>query len=144
MNFASTKERILQYIDAKGVSVAKFLADTEIKRGFLDGDKLKGSVSDVFLTKIIATYGDLNLEWLVTGRGHMLKGSDYGFPVTESKNDTFQEPKEDYSALEKQNPVIIAQTKTIEILEREVADLREDKIVLRDLIRAKAGKAQAS
>ncbi|WP_086984879.1 S24 family peptidase [Elizabethkingia miricola] len=72
MNFATTKERIIQYIDYKGITIKEFLSITDIKRGFLDSDKLKASVSDVFITKIIANYPDINLNWLLTGKGEML------------------------------------------------------------------------
>lgn len=48
MNFATTKERIIQYIDFKGIKVKDFYEKTGIKRGFLDSDKLKSSVSDIF------------------------------------------------------------------------------------------------
>lgn len=73
MNIVTTKERILQYIDYKGISISEFLRNTAIKRGFLDADKLNSAVSDIFVAKIIATYSDLNLEWLITGEGQMLK-----------------------------------------------------------------------
>lgn len=73
MNIVTTKERILQYIEYKGISISEFLRNTDIKRGFLDADKLNSAVSDVFVAKIIANYGDLNLEWLITGEGQMLK-----------------------------------------------------------------------
>lgn len=79
MNFATTKERIIYFINYQGVSVKDFLDKTGIKRGFLDSDKLKATVSDVFLTKIIAKYPDINLEWLLTGHGSMLKENDKSY-----------------------------------------------------------------
>lgn len=76
MKFATTKQRIIQYIENKGISVKDFLEKTEIKRGFLDSDKLESTVSDVFITKIIAKYNDINIEWLLTGKGSMLKSEE--------------------------------------------------------------------
>lgn len=73
MNIVTTKDRIIQYINYKGISVSEFLRTTDIKRGFLDSDKLNSAVSDVFVAKIIAKYTDMNLEWLITGEGNMLK-----------------------------------------------------------------------
>lgn len=73
MNLATSKKRLLQYLSSKHISVTVFLQETGIKRGFLDGDKLKASISDIFLAKIIAKYEDLNIEWLITGNGEMLK-----------------------------------------------------------------------
>lgn len=73
MNFATTKERILYFIESVGISQKDFLTNTGIKRGFLDGDKLKATVNDLFIAKIIAEYPDLNIEWLITGKGEMTK-----------------------------------------------------------------------
>lgn len=48
MNFATTKERILYFIDNQNIKISDFLRKTDIKRGFLDADKLNSTVSDVF------------------------------------------------------------------------------------------------
>lgn len=73
MNFASTKERIIEFLNYKCINTSAFLEKTGIKRGFLDGDKLKSTVSDIFIAKIIAAFPDINIEWLVTGGGEMIK-----------------------------------------------------------------------
>ena len=72
MKIASTKERILQYADYKGISKSEFYKKNELKRGILDSDKLNQSISDTFLAKIIANNKDVNPTWLLTGRGSML------------------------------------------------------------------------
>ena len=81
MKIATTKERILQFIEYKCISQGIFFKETGIKRGFLDGDKLNAAVSDIFAAKIIATYPDLDLEWLISGNGNMLKK-----PLTEQSD----------------------------------------------------------
>jgi hypothetical protein len=75
MNIASTKERLIQYIDYKGDSKTIFFQKTGIKRGFLDSDKLDQAVSDKQIAMIIAVYEEINTEWLITGEGCMLKNS---------------------------------------------------------------------
>lgn len=71
MIFANTKHRISQFIDYKCIDRKIFFEKTGIKRGFLDSDKLESTVSDESIAKIIAAFPDLNLEWLITGRGNM-------------------------------------------------------------------------
>lgn len=66
---ATSKERLIEYLEYKGVSYVDFFKGTGIKRGFLDSDKLKGTITDVFLAKIIAFFPDLSLVWLITGNG---------------------------------------------------------------------------
>ncbi len=63
----------MQYLKFKGIKLSRFYAETGIKRGLLDSDKLKQAISDTFVSTIIATYDDVSLEWLLTGDGQMLK-----------------------------------------------------------------------
>jgi len=69
----TTKERILQFIDYEGISKQSFYKNAGLKRGILDADKLDSSISDIYLTRIIANYPKLNIEWLLTGKGSMLR-----------------------------------------------------------------------
>ena len=70
---AMTKERILKFIEIKNITPAIFFKQTGIKRGFLDSDKLNQAVSDKHFAMIIAAYPDINLYWLLTGKGEMLR-----------------------------------------------------------------------
>jgi hypothetical protein len=117
MNFATTKERIIQFIDFKGISITNFLKETGIKRGFLDTDKLKSSVSDIFLTMIIETYLELNLEWLITGKGEMLREN------TLQSDDVNQKP----------NELIEAKNQIIELLKQENQRLKDEVAELKGL-----------
>lgn len=73
MILATTKTRILEYLDRKGIRKPEFYSATEIKRGLLDSDKLSATVPDTAIAKIIAKYPDLNIVWLLTGEGSMLQ-----------------------------------------------------------------------
>ena len=76
MILANTKRRILHYIETKGISKSVFFEETGIKRGLLDKDKMESTVSDVSIAKILAKYEDINSDWLITGRGSMLKSEE--------------------------------------------------------------------
>lgn len=71
MKFATSKERLLYFLDSKGIKKAQFYRDTGIKRGFLDTDKMDSAISDVFLATILDVYKDLNISWLVQEQGEM-------------------------------------------------------------------------
>ena len=73
MKIATTKERILQFIEYKGISKQSFFKETGLKRGFLDADKLQTSIPDTFIATIIASYPEINPLWLILGEGPMLK-----------------------------------------------------------------------
>ncbi len=89
MKIATTKQRILQFIDYKCISKQKFFSETGLKRGFLDADKLETSIPDTFIAIIIAIYPEINIEWLITGNGPMIKGFnniDKTYQLSEPKN----------------------------------------------------------
>lgn len=73
MKIETTKERIIKYLENKGIKLSEFYISTGLKRGLLDKDKLDQSISDKFITIIIGNYPDINLQWLVTGEPPMLK-----------------------------------------------------------------------
>ncbi len=118
MNLVTTKRRIIQYIDYKCISVKIFLSETGIKRGFLDSDKLESSVSDIFLSIIIERYPEINLEWLITGKGTMLKTNNN--PLSGFLHDNI-EPIESINYKELSE----SRKETIESLKRENELLRE-------------------
>lgn len=75
MMLGNTKQRILQYIESKGIGKPQFYNDLGIKRGLLDSDKMNSTVTDVVIAKILVAYTDINPIWLLTGEGSMLRDS---------------------------------------------------------------------
>ncbi|WP_025143070.1 helix-turn-helix transcriptional regulator [Pedobacter jeongneungensis] len=69
-NISTQKERIIQYLEIKGVSKNKFYNETGISNGVLD--KSSGLTMDT-VEKFYSKYRDINLEWLITGTGLMMK-----------------------------------------------------------------------
>ncbi|CAA0159565.1 hypothetical protein [Tenacibaculum maritimum] len=68
-------ERILKFIEYKGINKSRFYRETGLSNGFLD------KVKDIGCSKIdhiLNSYPEINIEWLVLGRGDMInqKNSD--------------------------------------------------------------------
>lgn len=74
------KERLLQYLDYKGITKYRFYQDTGISNGFLLKNRNIGSDK---CELICSYYSDLSVEWLVMGRGDMIRKDD----APEEKND---------------------------------------------------------
>lgn len=68
----NTKERFINYLKEKGIGQTAFEAKAGLSRGSL-AQKTGLTVSS--LEKIAASCADLNLEWLITGQGEMLKSN---------------------------------------------------------------------
>ena len=125
-----TKRRILQFIEYKGIGITNFFKKTGIKRGFLDTDKLDSSVSDMFLAKIIAVFPELNIEWLLTGEGNMLRKEGViqqahnNISSTITQHQTINAP-DDYETLKKENQRVTQENSG---LKDKIIQLMEEKI----------------
>lgn len=67
------KERILKYLDFKGVSKYKFYQETGITNGILSQSN---GISEENLLKFLSQYKDISADWLLTGEGSMLRGGN--------------------------------------------------------------------
>lgn len=67
------KEKILQFIDFKGINKAKFYRETGITRSTLDK---KTGLSEENITKFFATYPEVSTDWLLKNEEPMLKRTD--------------------------------------------------------------------
>ena len=81
--------RIFQIIDFKGINKNRFYKETNLSNGFLDKVKDIGASK---IEQILNAYPEINPEWLLTGRGGMLRVDDQktnNEPII-SENTTFQ------------------------------------------------------
>lgn len=67
---STLKERILYFIDFKGISKNKFYQETGISNGVLDK---KSGVTSTTIEKFISTYPEVNEIWLINGQEPMMK-----------------------------------------------------------------------
>ena len=67
------KERILQIADYKGISKEKFIENFGMTYGNFKGKQKLTSLNSDFLDKILSEIPEINSEWLLTGKGEMLK-----------------------------------------------------------------------
>lgn len=66
------KEKILRFIDIKGISKYQFYRDTGIARSTLDKDS---GISEENIAKFIAQYPEVNVEWLFLDKGEIFRCS---------------------------------------------------------------------
>ena len=69
------KERLLEFLVYLGIGQNKFEEKVGLSIGYIN--KLKGDMKLNTIDKITSTYSELDKEWLITGKGSMLK-SDSG------------------------------------------------------------------
>ena len=67
-------ERIKEYIDSKGITIAAFERSIGMSNAsFGKSLKNKGAIGSDKIENILLTYSDLSPEWLLTGTGNMFK-----------------------------------------------------------------------
>jgi phage repressor protein C with HTH and peptisase S24 domain len=84
----TARSRILYFIENQNIKPVNFLKKTGLGKGFVDKSHVNSGASDLYLAKILDKYPSINPEWLLTGKGEMLKSEEL---------DTLQEPKIDYN-----------------------------------------------
>ena len=67
------KQRILQYLGRKGISMYDCYSKTGITRGVLGQNN---GISEENLSKFLAYYTEITTEWLVLGIGSMLRSNE--------------------------------------------------------------------
>jgi hypothetical protein len=109
-------DRIVKYLDLKGISKSKFYAAMGVSNGFLDK---RPNIGADKVEKIIEIYTDLNLNWLITGKGEMLN------PTNEMEMQ--KELDEGYHCkfCEIKDKLIDQQAQTIEVLQEMISMLKK-------------------
>lgn len=86
------KERVLQIAECKGIAKERFFEKIGMTYGNFKGKSKETPLNSTAIENIYAIYPDINLEWLITGKGDMLKEDV-------QKEDVFDDPTQENMAL---------------------------------------------
>lgn len=91
------KERVILYLKNKGIGQTAFESNTGLSRGVL---AQKSGLNATSLEKILLACDDLNPEWLITGKGEMLKSNKTSSLISSAQlqNPTSTKPRIPYTA----------------------------------------------
>lgn len=68
-DFSILKQRILQFLDIKGITKYKFYQETGIANGILSQ---KNGLTEENIERFLSTYPEVSSEWFLRGKGEML------------------------------------------------------------------------
>lgn len=122
-------ERLYKYIEFKGFKPTNFEKKAGLSSGYLSIQKKRNAdIGETALNKINDYCRDLNLEWLLTGNGKMIKESEPKYsledkkqekcPICQEKDTLITQLKSEISRLEKTLDYFL------EIDKKEVTDAR--------------------
>ena len=133
--FIMIQYRIIKFLNYKGITKYKFYKDTGLSNGFLDK---KGSIGVDKCEIIYSIYPEINFEWLITGKGFMLKSEYKGLFEDKSDNDfktiEFIKSKDEFDS---KDLLIQSYLQNIEIQKRLIDKLEEENRILKEELKAK-------
>jgi len=111
------KERVLLFAEKQEVSKQDFFKKTGLNYDNFKGKSKNTALGSDSIVDIFTTYPNLNLEWLIAGKGEMLKN-----PVFEN---VIEEPKVIYGK-KPDNEIMLELIKQNRELQDKYADAREE------------------
>jgi len=127
------QERMTQYLESKGITPYRFCKDLNLSMGYLDK---RGAIGTDKYLKIIEYYSEINPQWLLTGKGEMLRKNNFSEeirflnePNPEKYGNTFNEKDKIIEALanslkDKEEILSLLREKTIR-QENEILELKK-------------------
>lgn len=118
------KQRILLFLSDTGVTPYEFYKNTGVTRGILTQNN---GISEDNISRFLAYFPEVNIEWLMTGKGEMLKTKHTpealipeNEPIPSNKDNKNEVTKQDFSA-----SIIERLLATIQEQAEEIGRLRE-------------------
>lgn len=109
-------ERLMQYIDYKGLNKRAFEVNNDLSNGYL-GKQLSrnADLGEGILTKILDNCPDLSPEWLLTGKGEMI--------ISNLEIEEIKKPSQNSSGDGLKDRYILLLERTISSLEEKIKGL---------------------
>ena len=140
----TVKERLTAFVDWLNISKSEFCRQIDVSSAFISS--IRVSIQQDKIQRIALKYPELNIEWLLTGRGKMLKEesnslkedtiSGYGKPK-ESLND-FGSKESLLRTIQNLSETVNRQSKKIEDLENELKEIKKAALVNKDDVKGAA------
>jgi hypothetical protein len=106
------KERILHFIEYKGLTKKEFCDKTGISYANLKGKSLYSEIGGTQIGEILSSYDEISPGWLIAGSGNMIKSNNDEMLALNEPNETYK--KADC-------PICYEKDKRIQQLERQLS-----------------------
>lgn len=127
----NTLKRIKQYLDLKGIRVSVFEREIGMSNGsFASQLKNDKTIGVDKLEKILRIYSDIDIEWLLTGRGDILKQdilNEERVPYTKIDSENLEEALNYKELAEARKETIDSLKKVILFLEAQIEEGNQNK-----------------
>jgi phage repressor protein C with HTH and peptisase S24 domain len=97
----TVRERLILYVKSKNKTIASFEREIGVSSGYIKN--ISRSIQPDILENIANLYPDLNIEWLMIGKGEMLKS---GYTQTDGVISVANEARGEYQVQRKSIPLV--------------------------------------
>ncbi|WP_445720522.1 hypothetical protein [Flavobacterium sp.] len=120
------KERIIYFVENQGIKKIDFFNKIQVSSANFRGNAINTPLNSSSIENIIANYPQINLHWLITGKGEMLitKNKSEALKVEEPAETYGKEQKTDYELILKNNLLLKEQNQ----LQEELITMLKDKL----------------
>lgn len=114
------KDRVMEFIDYKQIAKYKFCNIVGLSKGNFSGDALQSELGGDQISKILNTYPEINPDWLILGKGKMIRKNSYnnnnGEKIINNPTSELNEQPTDYNS-QHNNPYQFIILKYIDLLD---------------------------
>lgn len=120
-------ERIYILLEHKGIKPTVLEKKIHLSNGYFSVQKKRNAdVGENAIKKVVIFFSDVNIEWLITGKGAMLKHQNEPTELTGKDLNEKENPVSvPYEALKTANDLLLAAKKREEFLLTEIVALKE-------------------
>ncbi|WP_447767039.1 hypothetical protein [Sphingobacterium faecium] len=115
----SVKNRLKDYLKSQKIAIATFEKSIGVSNGYVNS--ISKSIGLDKLELIIENYSNMNIEWLLTGKGPIVKSEEY--EISPEKKDVATEGNEEYGSDYWKNEYIAIQKKYTALLENKLLEV---------------------
>ena len=131
--FTNIKERIIYLIEYKREKKETFFSEVGTTSANFRGKNINSSLNSDVIERILTKYDDISADWLLTGRGEMLKIKEYNSEERTNGIPVIAEPSLFYG--QKPCELCKEKDKRIEELKEQIKMLKDQLIILQSLIK---------
>lgn len=131
--FTNIKERIIYLIEYKREKKETFFSEVGTTSANFRGKNINSSLNSDVIERILTKYDDISADWLLTGRGEMLKIKEYSMGI-DKDFDMVSECSTPYG-VQKSCELCKEKDKRIEELKEQIKILKDQLIILQSLIK---------
>lgn len=112
-------DQLCKLVDNEGITITKLESNIGASKGVLSRAIANSTdIQSKWISKIVENYPRYSVEWLLTGKGEMLKQTES--EIQKQKSENISMSKEVFELFQKQVDTIKSQQRTIEELTKKI------------------------